>query len=80
VSLLGTDPLPGAKEGKLLMKRLPLPGARTRWVTERIALSQIRNQKKKRQDRVSHFKTAFGLDKPEEKIGDGDVLSIDHTP
>jgi hypothetical protein len=69
----------GAQKGKLLMKRLPASSARTRWVTERIALAYPKSEKEKTGSSQS-LQTAFGLGKPEEQIGDGNVLSLDHAP
>jgi hypothetical protein len=40
---------------------------------------RIRNQKKKRQDRVGRFKTKrLVLNHPKKKIGDGNLLLVDH--
>jgi hypothetical protein len=48
------------------MKRLAAPGARTRWVTERIACADPKSGKEKTGSSQS-LQTAFGLGKPEAK-------------
>jgi hypothetical protein len=61
------------------MKRLAAPSARTRWVTERIACKHPKSEEEKTGSSQS-LQTAFGPGKPEEKNGNGNVLSIDHPP
>jgi hypothetical protein len=47
------------------MKRLAAPGARTRWVTERIALHP--KSEKEKTGSSQSLQTAFNLEKPEKE-------------
>jgi hypothetical protein len=59
----------GATKGRLLIKRLPVLSARTRWVTERIAHQADPKSEKEKTGSSQSLQNAFGLEEPEEKSG-----------